>query len=154
MTLYRILLFVHVTAIAIWVGGGFMFSLLGARAAKAGPPTPEMVTRNLQVAEWLGPHFYMPVILTTLASGIWLVVESGLGFGHFFVLFGIGMVILAAGMAVGFFVPRARALIAHVNAKGLDAEAQASMAQVALVSKVMLGLLVLTIFAMTYKPFS
>jgi uncharacterized membrane protein len=154
MTLYKVLLFVHVTTIAIWVGGGFMYALLGARAAKAGPPTPEMVTRNLQVAEWLGPHFYLPVILTTLVSGVWLVVESGLGFGHFFVLFGLGMVVLAAGMGVGFFVPRAKALTAHINEKGLDAEAQAAIAQVALVSKVLLVLLVLTIFAMTYKPFS
>lgn len=154
MALYRILLFVHITAIAIWVGGGFMFALLGARAAKAGPPPPQMVIRNLEVAEWLGPHFYLPVILTTLVSGIWLVVESGLGFGHFFVLFGLGMVVLAAAMGVGFFVPRAKALIAHINEKGLDAEAQSRMAQVAMVSKVMLGLLVLTTFAMTYKPFS
>lgn len=151
---YRVLLFVHITAIAIWVGGGFMLALIGARAAKAGPPTPQMVVRNLEVAEWLGPNFYLPVILTTLVSGIWLVVEAGWGFGHFFVLFGLGMVILAAGMGVGFFVPRAKALIAHINEKGLDAEAQAGMAQVAMVSKVMLGLLVLTIFAMTYKPFS
>lgn len=153
MTLYKILLFVHITAIAIWVGGGFMFALLGARAAKAGPPPPEMVIRNLGIAEWLGPHFYLPVILTTLVSGIWLVDESGLGFGHFFVLFGLGITVLAAGMGVGFFVPRAKALASHINEKGLDAEAQAAMAQIAVVSKVILGLLVLTIFAMTYKPF-
>ena len=153
MTLYKVLLFVHITATAIWVGGGFMFALLGARAAKAGPPPPEMVVRNLGVAEWLGPHFYLPVILTTLVSGIWLVAESGIGYGHFFVLFGLGMVVLAAGMGIGFFVPRAKALIAHINEKGLDAEAQAGLAQVAMVSKVMLALLVLTIFAMTYKPF-
>lgn len=153
MTLYRILLFVHVTTIAIWVGGGFMLMLLGARAAKEGPPPPQMVTRNLEMAEWLGPHFYLPVILTTLVTGIWLVVESGLGFGHFFILFGLGMVIVAAGMGVGFFVPRAKALIAHINEKGIDAEAQAMMGQVAMVSKIMLALLVLTIFTMTYKPF-
>lgn len=154
MNLYTILLFVHITAIAIWIGGGFMLSLLSSRAAKAGPPSPQMVVRNLEVAEWLGPHFYLPVILTTLASGIWLVVESGFGFGHFFVLFGLGMVILAAGMGVGFFVPRAKALVSHINEKGIDAEAQARMAQVAMVSKAMLGLLVLTIFVMTTKPFS
>ena len=154
MTLYTVLVFVHITTIAIWVGGGFMLALQGARAAKAGPPMPEMVIRNLAAAEWLGPHFYLPVILTTLVSGIWLVVESGLGFGHFFVIFGLGMVILAAGMGVGFFVPRAKALIAHINEKGIDDEARASMAQVAMVSKVMIGLLVLTIFVMTNKPFA
>jgi hypothetical protein len=153
MRLYTILLFVHVTTIAIWVGGAFMLALQGARAAKAGPPTPEMVIRNLQAAEWLGPHFYLPVMLTTLVSGIWLVVESGLGFGHFFVLFGLGMVILAAGMAVGFFIPRAKALIAHINEKGIDDEARSSMAQVGMVSRVMTGLLILTIFVMTTKPF-
>ena len=154
MTLYTVLVFVHITTIAIWVGGGFMLALQGTRAAKAGPPTPEMVVRNLEAAEWLGPHFYGPVILTTLVSGIWLVIESGLGFGHFFVLFGLGMVILAAGMGVGFFVPRAKALIAHINEKGIDDEARASMAQVAMVSKVMTGLLILTIFVMTNKPFA
>jgi uncharacterized membrane protein len=152
--LYTVLLFVHITAIALWVGGGFMLALLGVRAAKAGPPAPQLVIRNLEVAEWLGPHFYLPVILTTLVSGIWLVVESGFGFGHFFVLVGLGMVILAAGMGVGFFVPRAKALITHINERGVDAEAVARMAQVALVSKVMLGLLILTIFTMTTKPFS
>jgi hypothetical protein len=154
MALYRVLLFVHITAIAIWVGGIFMYGLLGARAAKAGPPMPEMVVRNLETAEWLGPHFFLPVNLTALVSGIWLVADSGLGFGHFFVLFGLGMVVLAAVMGTGFFSPRAKALIAHINEKGLDTEAQQGMARIAMASKIMLGLLVLTIFAMTYKPFS
>ena len=151
--LYKILLFVHITAIAIWIGGGFMLALLGVRAAKAGSPPPQMVIRNLEVAEWLGPHFYFPVILTTLVSGIWLVLESGFGFGHFFVIFGLGMVVLAAAMGVFFFVPRAKILIAHITEKGVDAEAQARLAQVGMVSRLMLGLLVLTVFVMTYKPF-
>ncbi len=152
--MYRVLLFVHITTIALWIGGGFMLALLGARAAKEGPPPPQMVVKNLQFMEWLGPHFYAPVILITLVSGIWLVIESGLGFGHFFVIAGLGMAFLGAGMGLGFFVPQAKALIAHLNEKGLDAEAQAKMKSISMVSKGMLALLVLTVFFMTYKPFS
>lgn len=154
MSLYKILLFVHITTIAIWVGGGFMLALTGARAAKAGPPSPQMVVRNLETAEWLGPHFYAPVIFVTLASGIWLVLEIGLGFGHFFILWGLGMIVLTGTMGVTFFVPRAKALIAHINEKGVDTEAQESLAQVAMVSKLLIGLLILTIFVMVSKPFS
>ena len=83
-----------------------------------------------------------------------MILESGLGFGHFFVLFGLGMVVLASAMGIVFFVPRAKILIAHITERGVDAEAQAGMAQVAMVSKLMLGLLVLTIFVMIYKPFA
>jgi hypothetical protein len=131
-----------------------MLSLSAARAAKAGPPTPEMVIRNLEFLEWLGPHFYAPIILTTLASGIGLVLKAGYGFGHFFVLFGLGVALLGAGMGIGFFVPRAKALMAHIKEKGIDPEALAAMKQVALVSKMMIGLLILSVFVMTYKPFS
>jgi hypothetical protein len=113
-----------------------------------------MVTRNRAFQEWLGPHFYGPVILTTLVSGIWLVIESGLGFGHFFVLFGLGMIVVAAGMGFGFVAPRAKALIVHVNEKGVDGEARALLGQVATVSRIMLLLLILTVFAMTYNPLS
>lgn len=154
MNLYKFLLFVHITTIAIWVGGGFMFALLGARAAKAGPPPPEMVKRNLQMAEWLGPHFYAPAIFVTLASGIWLVLETGYGFGHFFILWGLGTIVVTGAMGMAFFVPKARALIAHLDEKGVDAEAQASLAQIAMVGKMLTGLLILTIFVMVYKPFS
>ena len=154
MSLYTILLFVHIVAIALWIGGGFMLALMGARAAKEGPPPPQAVIKNLQFMEWLGPHFYAPVIVTTLVSGVWLVVESGIGFEHFFVLAGLAMAFLGAGMGIGFFVPQAKALMAHLNEKGLDAEAQAKMKTLSLVSKGMLVLLVLTVFAMTNKPFS
>ena len=154
MNLYKILLFVHITAIAIWVGGGFMLALTGARAAKAGPPSPQMVVRNLQTAEWLGPHFYAPVIFVSLISGIWLVLEVDYGFGHFFILWGLATIVLAGTMGMTFFVPRAKALIAHINEKGVDAEAQASLAQIAMVSKLLIGLLILTIYVMVYKPFS
>jgi uncharacterized membrane protein len=154
VSLYKILLFVHITAIAIWVGGGFMLALTGARAAKAGPPPREMVVRNLETAEWLGTHFYAPVMLVTLISGIWLVLEIGYGFGHFFVIWGLGTIVLTGTLGMTFFVPRAKALIARVNEKGVDAEAQASLAQIGAVSKLVTGLLILTIFVMTYKPFS
>ena len=153
MALYKLLLFVHITTIAIWIGAGVMLTLQQLRAAKAGPPTAEMVLRNFEFLEWLGPHFYAPIILTTLATGIGLVLKAGYGFGHFFVLAGLGMALLGAGMGVGFFVPKAKALVAHIKEKGLDPEALAEMKTISLVSKGMIVLLILTVFVMTYKPF-
>lgn len=151
--LYRILLFLHISFIATWIGGSFMFSLLGSRAKKLGPPQPEMVVRTLESAEWLGRVFYGPLIGLTLISGVALVLESGLGFGHFFVIFGLGMILIAGAMGGGFFARRSKALIAHISERGVDAEAQAGLAQIFIASKILMVLLFLTIFVMTYKPF-
>lgn len=152
--MYRILLFLHISFIAVWTGGNFMFGLLAGRAKKLGPPQPEMVVRNLETAEWLGTHFYIPLIALTLASGVGLILESGMGFGHFFVLFGLGMVVLSGALGAGFFGPKAKKLIAHINEHGMDAEVQAGLGQIMIVSKILLGLLFVTIFVMTYKPFA
>ena len=153
MSLYTILLFVHISAIALWVGGGVMFSLLGARASKAGPD-PQGVLRMAEQSEWLGKSFFGPVSMIATAAGIWMVFEGSWGWGHFFIWYGIGMVVLSMVLGFAFYDKNSKQLVAIVRERGLDESAQAILKRIIMVSNIELLLLFMAIFAMTFKPFS
>lgn len=153
MTVYELLLFVHIVSIVLWVGGAAMFSMLASRGAKNAPADGSTVVHTAEQAEWLGTSFYTPIALVTLASGIGLVLKGSWGFDHFFVVVGIGMIVVAAALGGAFYSKQTRALVEGIKARGFDAEAQATLKRIVVVSNIELALLFVAIFSMVVKPF-
>ena len=52
MNLYKILLFVHVAAAAVWVGGGFMLHLISTRTVASNDPGPSRRAAHRCRASW------------------------------------------------------------------------------------------------------
>jgi uncharacterized membrane protein len=72
--LHEWLMFLHILAAMIWVGGALTVSLLATRVLRSGDAaTVSQFIGNLQ---FIGPLVFAPAIAGVLAFGIWMVVDS------------------------------------------------------------------------------
>jgi uncharacterized membrane protein len=98
MTWAQLLLFVHVAAAIIWVGGGLMMQFVGIRASMSGEMS-RMAALGEDI-EWIANRVFIPSSLVAFVSGILLVVEiDGLGLGEDWIV--IGLVLYATTFFVG-----------------------------------------------------
>ncbi|SRR6266498_2803857 len=86
--------FIHVLGAIIWVGGGVMLSLVGARARKS--EDPRMIGEFARTLSYVGLRVLTPAVVAVLLSGIWLVLTgSEWNFKQLWVLSGLGAFIVA-----------------------------------------------------------
>jgi uncharacterized membrane protein len=109
-TLYDWLLFLHVLAAMVWVGGGVMLAVLAARVVR--DPDPGAVGRFTSSLRVLGPLVLAPATVAVLGLGIWLVVDSeAWDFGQLWVQLGLGLFV--AAFLVGAVWQSRSALLPH-----------------------------------------
>ena len=86
--------FIHVLGASIWVGGGVMLSLIGARARKS--EDPRLIGEFARTLSYVGLRVLTPAVVAVLLSGLWLVLTgSEWKFTQLWVLLGLGAFILA-----------------------------------------------------------
>jgi uncharacterized membrane protein len=86
--------FIHVLGAIIWVGGGLMLSLIGARARKS--EDPRLIGEFARTLSYVGLRVLTPAVVAVLLSGLWLVLTgSEWKFTQLWVLLGLGAFILA-----------------------------------------------------------
>ena len=73
-TLYDWLMFLHVLAAMIWVGGGVALAVLATQVLRSGDS--DAVARFVGSLRLLGPLMFAPALLAVLGLGIWLVLDS------------------------------------------------------------------------------
>ncbi len=116
MTYYEALLFLHVTAAAVWVGAAVLWDVLFFRAKRAGDPA--LAERVGAHTEWLAKRLFIPASLAVVVLGILLVIEGPWGFGDPWIAIGL------AGWATTFVVgvaaiePQAKRIHAAVQRGG------------------------------------
>jgi uncharacterized membrane protein len=117
------LLYLHLLGVIVWVGGGALFGLWGARARRTGQPS--LVAFVAETVAWLLDRVITPAVVVTVATGLalaavqewsprppaWLVVK---------------VVFVVAGLVLLFGAqrPTARALAAALHATGRRSAAQ------------------------------
>ena len=82
MSLYSVLLFVHILGAVVWIGGGISLQVLGVRVRASGDP--QRMAALATEAEWMGTRLYMPASGVVLLAGIALcsqVVGASSSFG-------------------------------------------------------------------------
>jgi len=153
MSYYEVLLFLHIFAVIVWVGGGIALLYLSAWGEQ---------TRNAAFmqglgasSEWLTRRLFIPASLATLVLGVLLTIEGpwsfdilwiDLGFVGFAVSFLIGILFLKPeGARIG------RAIAAHGPE---SSEARHHIHRIGVVEKVEFVILVLVVAAMAIKPTS
>ncbi len=152
MTIYELLKFVHVVSIVCWAGGAVMFNIMAMRAGKMGAD-PQGVIKTSETAEWLGTHYYTPLVIVTLLSGIGLVLKSGevFDFKDPFVVVGILMVVTAGALGGMFYSKKSKQLVAGITERGLNPDSMKILKQIVLVSNVETAFLFFTVFMMVTK---
>lgn len=149
--LYKVLLFVHVLAVILWVGAGAMFQIISERLVKSGD-----VSRMKEFIKTgsLVPSAYFGVLTAAvLGSGIWMVIESGYTWEDSFVVGGIAG-ILASGAIGGAVIGRtSEALAAAADAQTLDeAGFRAGVAKLRTFGRLDLAIMAVVVYLMTVKP--
>jgi uncharacterized membrane protein len=74
VTLYNWLLFGHVLAAMVWVGGALVLSLFARQALRS--TDEQAVGRFVVNLRVIGPRVFAPSVVLLLAFGIWMVVDS------------------------------------------------------------------------------
>jgi uncharacterized membrane protein len=149
--LYRILLFVHVFMVILWVGPGVLFQIFTERAAATeDTATLRTVARE---GERLGKTLFGPASTIVLATGVWLTFEGSWGFDRIFVIGGlIGVV---ASMTIGgvFIAPTVKSLEKGLTASAeLSPEMKSGLIRLRNAGRVDSFLMAAVVFLMTVKP--
>jgi uncharacterized membrane protein len=149
-TLYEWLLFLHVLAAMVWLGGGVMLSALAARVLR--DREPGAVGRFTDSLRVLGPLVLAPATIAVLGLGIGLVVDGeAWDFGQLWVQLGLGL--FAAAFLIGAVWQSRTALAATRAAEcGEDAEARRQLRRWSWGYRLIVLLLVAAAWDMTTKP--
>lgn len=95
--------FIHVLGAIIWVGGGAMLSLIGARTRKS--TDARIIGGFAKTLSYVGLRILTPAVVAVLLTGLWLVLTGSewkftqlwvlLGLGAFITVFLIGAIYLS-----------------------------------------------------------
>jgi uncharacterized membrane protein len=86
-SLYLWLKFVHVAAVAVWVGGTVALVVLNARIGRAGNPAAQ-AAMGLQ-SEAFGRTVIGPAMAITLLAGLWMAGQFGIPFTTLWIVWGL-----------------------------------------------------------------
>jgi hypothetical protein len=151
VTLYEVLLFAHLTFVAIWVGGDAMLQAVYIRARREGP---ERTLGFLADVEWIGTRVLIPASLGVVGFGIWLVLNSpAWEFSQTWVWLGFAMFLASAITGAGFLGPESGRVSRLGGERAADdPEIQSRITRALWISKIELILLIAVIFDMVVKP--
>ena len=147
MTWYEFLLFVHITAAVIWLGGAFTFQMYGAVVRRGGDP--EEMARFAGRAGVLSERMFVPASLVVVLAGVGLMIDGNWDWDQLWVIF--ALVAFAASFASGLFVlsPMAK----RIPVVGPTTPAgQALIQRLFSILRVDLAFMYAIVFAMVVKP--
>jgi uncharacterized membrane protein len=150
--LYEALLFVHILAAIVWIGGAILINMLGARATRSADPS--RMVGIAREAEWVGKRIIAPSGVVLFAMGLTMVaVNDAWTIGQLWIilaLVGFGLTFLAG---VLFFGPESGRVGKAIDAGGpADPEVLRRIRRILLVGRFDILLLVLIVADMVFKP--
>lgn len=151
MTLYELLLMVHVFAAIIWLGAGLLFTVLIVMARTAND-TEREAAYHADIAKLATPLF-IPASLATFIFGLLTAIEGNWDFGQAWILIGLGGWL--ASFCIGFFYFRTESeKIESLAEQGPDGQAEAMQRskRMSAVDNFELTTLYVVVAAMVLKP--
>lgn len=149
MTLYELLLFVHIVGVAVWVGGSIMLGFVGARIQATGDAA--FRARFARSAGIVGPVIGVSAVLI-VASGAWMVVESdAIELAQVWVWLSLALFLLSAIVGGVYFAPASNRIVAALEGGRIE-EADRRAGVFNLVSRLDTLLLLLILGLMVFKP--
>ena len=143
---------IHVLGAIIWVGGGVMLSLIGARARKSADA--RLIGEFAKTLSYVGLRVLTPAVVAVLLTGLWLVLTGSewnftqswvrLGLSAFIIVFLIG----------ALYLSRIAIQLDRLTA-GTDLrlqEARALLGRWIVGYQIILVILIFAVWDMVYKP--
>jgi uncharacterized membrane protein len=149
MTWYELLLFLHVTAAVIWLGGAFTFQMYGLAVRRGGDV--DEIGRFAGRAGVLGERMFVPASLVVVLAGVGLMIEGSWDWGQLWVVF--ALVTFAASFLTGILVIAPMAKRIPVVGPATPA-GQELIRRLFGVLRIDLAYMYAIVFAMTVKPTS
>jgi uncharacterized membrane protein len=147
VTWYEFLLFVHIAAAVIWLGGAFTFQMYGFVVRRGGDL--EEMARFAGRAGSLAERMFVPASLVVILAGIGLMIDGNWDWGQLWVMF--ALVTFAASFLTGVLVlsPMAK----RIPTVGPTTPAgQALIGRLFTILRIDLAFMYAIVFAMVVKP--
>jgi uncharacterized membrane protein len=148
--LYDWLVFLHVLAAMVWVGGLAALAALGLNVLRT--DDRDAIARFVASFRVVGPFVLMPAAVLVLVLGIWMVIDSAAwSFEQTWIW--LALVLLAAAVLVGaVFLSRAALAAERAVNAGDHAHATQQLRRWSWGIRLILLLLVVATWAMVFKP--
>ena len=151
MTLYELLLTLHILAVIIWLGAGFLLAVLVLGAERAGNRLKEAGYH--QDVAWLAPRLFIPASLATLLLGIALTVEGNWGFDQAWIVIALAGWAVSFGLGFFYFRPEGERIGALVEQHGPHyPEVERRVRRLNVIDRVQVTILFLVVVDMVLKP--
>ena len=150
---YALFKAVHVLFAVIWVGGGVTIMIHAIRAQNA--RDAEGIVTVAKQAAFMGEKVFAPVGLVTFLMGIAMMINTNLGWGHFWIV--AGLIGYASTFIVGVAIlsPMAKKIDASAAANGpTHPETLALIDRIMLIGRFDIAVLMLVVLDMVTKPFA
>lgn len=149
--LYSTLLFLHILAMAIWIGASTALTIMLARAERS--KDPGLMQALGAEAEFFSKKVFIPASLVVLATGVWLVIEGPYDWEDPFVVMGLITVLAAVLLGPLVMAPTTSKLRAVMAEHGVAHESIGRLKRrLKLGSRFLLLLLLITMYMMVAKP--
>src|SRR5688572_28494646 len=121
MTLYELLLMLHVFAAIIWLGAGFVFTVMVALARREGDAQRE-ASYHADI-DRLATTLFIPAAMATFIFGLATAIEGNWDFGQAWIIIGIAGWLLSFLIGILYFKPESERIAA------LGEQGEAGMAE-------------------------
>ena len=150
MTWYELWLFLHISAVVLWIGGAVAVQVFGALATSSGDPARSAAFGKDTgvMVRWI----FMPSSLVVLVTGILLVNEGNWDWGEWFIVLGLVGWAAVAVTAFGYLTRALKDVGMRMAAQGPSPELGAEMNRLILVARVLILVLFAILFVMVVKP--
>lgn len=143
-------LFAHVVAGTLWLGGVMYQEALTAGAKREGR---EEYVRTAVRAQVVNGRIYPVVTILILATAIWMIVaRDELGWGEMWISLSLGIWGVAVATGIGYFTPKAKAMEARLDAEGVSDGLYELVGTVHRVARIEVVVLLGLAFLMIFKP--
>lgn len=148
--MYQVLLFIHIVAAVIWVGGAVTIQALGVVASRSDDPAElPRLGRNLEI---IGSRVFMPAAVVLFIAGAVMTVQQW-SFGNLWIAASVGLFVLSAIGGAVYLGPRAKRVAALFDAEGPSSvEARRLIGRLFLATRLELVSFAIIIALMVFKP--
>ena len=148
MTRYQLLLYVHLTAAIVWVGGVTMMQLFADRARRRGRRHSAAFGEDMA---WIGKRVLGPASLATVGAGAGMVIDAEWwSFSDDWIT--IALVLFATAYVPSRFIAPAAQAAFGASPPAISPPPSASTRRLTIVSRIELAVLFLIVFDMATKP--
>lgn len=148
--MYLLLVYVHILAAVIWVGGAAFIQILSIRVQRSGDLAE--VPQFARHLEALGRRVFLPAALVIILTGLVMTAQNW-SFSQLWILVAIGLWLVSAFLGAVFLGPGAVRAAAAFDAEGpTSAAGRRELARLSLVSRLELVSFAVVIALMVFKP--